>query len=449
MTVDPLRRFTIEFTSYEAREEAFNRRVSHLIPCKYAGPAHFWKAFLQITQAQINIPKRLETAYITANPRDCLAFGTPHQVLSATGMLISREAGAVATKVAATARKYELEHLLTQPIRTLSGGETVKLALAKVYLAGTDVQTDRLAIASPFCWLSHTNTGLLERTVSHYTQCGLPVEILALEGEQSRNPISGEYDRFLDFRVPVFDLHLEGVRIPLGTVINTVTDEPEFAVVEDALLSLSSPCLLVGDNGQGKSLLAKALAKAIDYEGSAQIRLSNQTGRDKVRLLFQDVLTQTMLRSRTAIIKSVRAWDAGQLEIDAIYQRLQADFLKIAAISSPDAFAGEASLIEVKLALAAVRLCGRPKALILDEPDWGLTRRWAIAFVLALIRTADHLGVPVVLISHKPWWRPLAASLIRVVKKAPRSGEMETGSVRFRIKVARHRAAKGENELAP
>jgi ABC-type branched-subunit amino acid transport system ATPase component len=76
--------------------------------------------------------------------------------------------------------------------------------------------------------------------------------------------------------------------------------------------------------------------------------------------------------------------------------------------------AGFRSLLEVKAMLVAVRLCGRPGAIILDEPDWGLTRTAAVALVAAIVKVAHSCGIPILLISHKPWWRPIAKSVIRV-----------------------------------
>jgi hypothetical protein len=89
------------------------------------------------------------------------------------------------------------------------------------------------------------------------------------------------------------------------------------------------------------------------------------------------------------------------------------------------------SLLEIKLILSAVRLCGRPYGLILDEPDWGLTRATALALVAALIRVAHSLEVPIVLISHKPWWQPLARSALRVAKAVDHQA-LDSGQ-RFRI----------------
>lgn len=430
----PLRPVTIDYASYELREEAFNRRVSRLIPCKYAGPTHFWREFLQITQEGVNIPDRLATAYITANPRDCLAFGTARQVLAAAAMLTSRHVGQESGPVAAVAERFGLAALLNQPIRTLSGGETVKLALAKVYLASH--YTERLTIASPFCWLSHANAPLLEATVDQFRRLERPVEILTLTGEESRQPMPREFEPHTDFSHLAFTLQLDGVRIPLGGVIDSVASEPQYARVRAATTQLISPCLVVGDNGQGKSLLAKTLAKAVDHQGWARIRTARKPDGGRVRLLFQDVITQTMLRSRSALMRSERSFRNDAPNAQSIYESIRSAFLRIGGLDCQAFIDSPISLIRVKLALVAVRLCGHPAALILDEPDWGLPRRMAIAFVLAVIQTADHLEIPVLLVSHKPWWRPMAASLLAVTKTNLTATGSPAGKVRFEISVA-------------
>lgn len=71
----------------------------------------------------------------------------------------------------------------------------------------------------------------------------------------------------------------------------------------------------------------------------------------------------------------------------------------------------------VKILLAAVRLCSRPAALILDEPDWGLSRDDAIAFVQAVIAVAHRQKTAVMLISHKSWWSGIGASVLRVARR--------------------------------
>ena len=87
----------------------------------------------------------------------------------------------------------------------------------------------------------------------------------------------------------------------------------------------------------------------------------------------------------------------------------------------------------MKAALLAVRLCGRPAALILDEPDWGLSRPVALAFVFNVIKTAHKRGIPVVLISHKPWWLNAAGSILQVQRSA--GGFQGTDPCAFKIRL--------------
>jgi hypothetical protein len=90
------------------------------------------------------------------------------------------------------------------------------------------------------------------------------------------------------------------------------------------------------------------------------------------------------------------------------------------------------SLLEMKILLTALRLVDHDGVLILDEPDWGLSRPDAVAFVAAVVRAAHDRGVPVILISHKPWWRNLARSIRRVSKQTVSSG---ADGCLFRIRI--------------
>ena len=75
------------------------------------------------------------------------------------------------------------------------------------------------------------------------------------------------------------------------------------------------------------------------------------------------------------------------------------------------------SLLDLKLMLTAARLAHSPAAIIVDEPDWGFSRQTAIAFVATVVSTAHAMGVAVLLISHKPWWRHVAPSTLRIEKE--------------------------------
>ena len=401
------RRFC-RYASYEAREDAFRRIVGGLIPRRYGGPRLFWEDFRQVAAQGFEAAAGHPTAHITANPRDCLAFGSARQVLAAALMTVGGPLS-VSGRIEALAAAFGIQDNLGQPVRTLSGGETVKVALAKA--AALQARVGRLVIASPFSWLSRDNHPYLEALLERYEQGGVPVEILMLEGEDSDQPAPSAALS----PGPVFDLRLAGVRIPLSPTFGVIGSRPPLATMADFAARLASPCLVVGANGQGKSLLAKVLSRAATFEGRAWVDAG--TGPGQARLLFQDVMTQTLLRDRRAIAAAARCPDGGDAR--AVVAALDREFQRGRPPGAPGSGEGKApALSAVKIMLAAVRLCTRPAALILDEPDWGLSRQDAIAFVQAIIAVAHRQGTAVLLISHKSWWRDAGGSVLHVVRRS-------------------------------
>ena len=155
-------------------------------------------------------------------------------------------------------------------------------------------------------------------------------------------------------------------------------------------------------------------------------------------MLFQDVITQTLLRSFDAIAASLPTING--LNPVELYKKLLDEYmLNLAHLNEggtalePNGSHGYRTLLEVKIILVAVRLCGAPRSLILDEPDWGLTRNAAIAFVAAIIKVAHELGIPVILISHKPWWDAVAGSTVHVGRTAKQIDQ--PGAYTFTIKL--------------
>lgn len=418
------------FDTFDAREAAFNQAVGHLLPVRYKGANAFWRDFSRIAQKASDAQPHPCT-FITSNPRDGLAFGSPRQVLAAAQATARGRApiSRLSDEIERIARQFGLEPTLEQPIRTLSGGETVRLALAKAMIASAACA--RLVIASPFCWMAAPHMPLLDRVVEAYGRTGKAVTILAMTDEADQNPMTRRWRDQVDLRPVKFTLTCSGCRIALGTPINAITTQPSLARVEDGRFELHSPCLVVGDNGQGKSLLAKALCGAMVLEGQAEI--GSEKGQGRARLLFQDVITQTLMRSNPEIARGhgLHPSTSGEslfTRIGALYRKFRADGRASADTFAPDALRDE--MPDIKAALIAARLAERPAAIILDEPDWGLTRSCAIALVLAVVQTAHDLGIPAILISHKPWWRPLAASCLVVSRGAP-----ARGPVRFSIQI--------------
>jgi energy-coupling factor transporter ATP-binding protein EcfA2 len=402
-----------EFDTFEAREAAFNAAVGQLIPARYRGPQRFWHEFRQITEVQRG-PLDRPPAFITSNPRDCLAFGTVGQVLAAARW---RSPGPMRwVDLERVIADFRLLQALQQPLRTLSGGETVRLALAKAMLAADN--TSRLVIASPFCWLSRSHLPLLDKVLLGYAQAGKPVEILLMHGEACQDEISQDRLARADLHPQSFRMQLQQLRIDLGTPINTITAQPAHARVEDFDCRLRSPCLLVGDNGQGKSLVAKALCGAMGSAGTARVASRNAEGR--ARLLFQDVVSQTLLRSFHELGR-VGGTQGCCMPVEDLFRAIwsvqQRIGQEVAGLEQmPNLSEGQGSLLAVKTVLIAARLAHQPAALILDEPDWGLSREAAIGLVLATVQQAHQMDVPVMVISHKPWWRPVAGSVVQVSK---------------------------------
>lgn len=432
-----LQQATTYFQTYEDREEAFRQSVYSLIPRKYSGPKLFWNDFGRVSLDELMTFSKRRIAYITSNPRDGLAFGTPWQVLSAAVLCAHGGDGDSGLSIDEITADFDIEENLKQPIRTLSGGETVKLALAKA-AAGAGV-CDRLIIASPFSWLSRRNTDYFDQLLDIYRRSDTPVDLFALEGEDSIETIDPSWwqkthgTTGIDFR-----LQLKDVQIPLGTAINPIHSRESFARIEDIDAALCSPCMIVGDNGQGKSLVAKVLTGAIAYTGGALIDNGSNSG--PVRLLFQDVITQTLLRSFDAIAASLPT-NNGLNPVELYKKLLDVHILNLGHLnegisaSEPKGSHDFRTLLEIKTILVAVRLCGAPRALILDEPDWGLNRNAAVAFVAAIVEVAHELGIPVILISHKPWWNGIAASTVHV-GRTPKQVSRADGYT-FKIKLQR------------
>ena len=426
------------FDSYEEREEVFRQKIGTLIPRKYAGPTLFWDDFSEIWRRDPLKTRKGAVMYVSGNPRDSLAFASTWQVLRAAA-LRAEAAGRgepADTAVTLAVTEYDLEGNLQQPIRTLSGGETVKVALAKCRLMASC--SKRLVMASPFSWLSKNNLKYLEKTTRCYVQRKLPVELLGLAGEDSTAPVDlSLYHGKAELDPLPFEMAFENVEIMLGAAVSAFDTHQAVARVDNIGLTLESPCLVVGENGQGKSLLAKALSRAVSHEGDILIEA---TGGDipSARLIFQDVSVQTLLRPFAALA----ALEPGGARKDAfrLYETIRSQISTLAIkrdLENPMGMTGAEhtprSLLDIKTMLAAARLTRSPGMLILDEPDWGLTRESTVAWVLAVVTIAHGLGIPIMIISHKPWWEPVANSVLRLRKEEVliRDGVVESFRIRL------------------
>ncbi len=404
------------YNNYEEREDAFRELVDFKLARRYGGPALFWKDFGLISRNILASWENEFISYITSNPRDCLAFATARQVLMAAFM--STDKAADEKQILAVVSRFGIADQLSQPIRTLSGGETVKLALAKTYV--TMASCSSVVISSPFTWLSAGNRHLLEGMVRQSQCSGKKVSILALDGEDDLTPATPDDP----FSMPAqggltFSLHMSDVKIPLALSLNPLAATVPHAAIDDTCLELESPCLVAGDNGQGKSLVARALAGSLPLKGKAKAFIKGAMVEGTASLLFQDVLTQTLLRSFGVLAGGGKG--VSRQTILATYTAIRDEYKlavenkrvsRVVPINEPGG--NSHTLLDIKAILVAARLAALPAALILDEPDWGLSRQSGIAFVSAVLSVAHRQGTPVILISHKPWWQPVMRSCISV-----------------------------------
>jgi hypothetical protein len=104
-------------------------------------------------------------------------------------------------------------------------------------------------------------------------------------------------------------------------------------------------------------------------------------------------------------------------------------FSKKGSVRINDWETAQHNLLDIKTVLVASRLASAPSALILDEPDWGLNRSSAIAFVSAVLAAAHRQKTPVLLISHKPWWQSIAKSRVLVSRTKRKKNEDVIGPV--------------------
>lgn len=393
------------FQDYEAREAFFRENVSSLIPASYRGPRLFWHEFSAITAKDVSCQTLRKTACITAFPQDGLAFAAPLQILRAA---VAGQPDAETLEKQAI-ELFRLAPLLNQALRTLSGGEIVRLALAKAWLNAATHQ--ELYVASPYSWLDKHNNGLTDIVARAYLEHNKPVTFLALEGENTGTaPGSGFQPAVMPIHLPpvAFSLTAKNLQLKLSQSL-MLGAAPLWAKANDFTFELASPCLILGENGAGKSLLVKTLAKVNGRRGVLEIKSGDN--RAPCRLLQQNTLYQSLLR----VSEQFAPVSSGPL---------RAEFHELNALLHQAVMAGsvksvtEGSLLDLKLSLSAACLCQNPKLLILDEPEWGLSYTAATAFVYGVCSVAHAHGVPVALVSHKNWWLELARSRLLVTKEA-------------------------------
>lgn len=403
------------FDTYEAREAYFRKHVSGLIPVSHLGTRRFWQDFNAISAKDVTAALQRNIACITGFPQDGLAFATPRQVVRAAGM--GQPDAAVLENRALS--MFRLEALQDQALRTLSGGETVRLALAKAWLNARTHKS--LTIASPYSWLDRHNEGLTSHTAATYLEQGKPVTYLALKDEDTDFAATRPDLYPTALSPPVFHIASQNLRLRLNQSFS-FGSQPLWAQVQDYDLELASPCLITGENGAGKSLWTKALAKITGYKGDVSVQ--SEANRGPCRVLLQNTLSQSLFRIKQQFAPAPVGGVLTEFETlrQTLHNRLEEWQAKI--INSQ-------SILGIKIALCAARLCNDPKLVILDEPEWGLSFTDSMAYVTAVCELAHSRKIPVMLVSHKNWWKNLMQSCININKQL--SSDKPTHGIAFEI----------------
>jgi len=399
------------FGYFEEREEAFRAEIMNLIPRKYAGTKNFWIDMKTIQKDELVILEDNCLSYIAANPQDALAFNTPSQVIRAVLLRGYNKSNVYEKEYRTVLEKYELTNNENQPLYTLSGGEKVKLAIAKCFIMSN--YSKRLIISSPFSWLAHENMHMLNTLIKVYANEGKEVKILALNGENDDSIVPNNASN------SQLNLHIQFENVVLQLKSNIEDDDNQGkAIIKNADLNLKSPCLFKGNNGYGKSLVSFVLSKSIKYDGNVTIICDGFIGFG--RMIFQDVLAQTLLRSFSQLSKT--SLDPEKVmkiynEILHCYKTIIYDTCKnMDFIGFKDLY-GQKTLLELKIVMVACRLSSSPSVIILDEPEWGLTKASSVALIKAIIKVAHSQEVAIIIISHKKWWDKIVNSSVSFQKK--------------------------------
>jgi len=411
-------KFMHYFPNYESKELEFRKLLLGLIPRRHQGPRCFWQDIQISRTIELATKQEFPLAYITSNPKDCLSFGTPSQVIRAAILTEKKFNGEPHVSYDEIVKIFNLGNIVYQPIRSLSGGEAVILALAKNYILANC--SERLTISSPFSWLSSENMKLLNILLKQYENRGKEVAILAMEGEDSSKQTIAEIDNMLKDEKHTFKINFNNVMTKLRLSLELGESLFRKVYFNNFTKTLASPCFLYGENGSGKSLASYILSRAIAYNGDAQIVNEGIIGH--ARLVFQDIIVQTLFRNSNDIAESNAKIDS-KLSYD-VYAEIFKEFSnffkslqKEVPLIGYDTEEYPASLLQIKGMLVAARIATKPNALIVDEPDWGLSRDVAVALVVSIAKISHKHQIPVIIISHKPWWSGLAKSTVTITKE--------------------------------
>ncbi len=362
------------------------------------------------------------------NPATQLFNATVEEEIAFAPRNLGLPAAEVAARVAFALDATGIPHLRGRAIRTLSGGEQQRVAIASVLALRPQVlildePTSNLdwrgteQVMSTLAQL-HREQGLTILVIEHRLHAVAPLADRVLLMQDGRLVADGRPEDVFEGSSPhrggeVFPLSLreesQGVRPPqslkhlstqpLVTIQGLEAGYGHRTVLQDLDLTLylGEFVALVGDNGTGKSTLAKVLAgllrprrgKIIWDEKLRRLPLGRRVG-----FLFQNPLDQLVCETVEEEI-AFGPRNLGLTVKEQVEMTLAAtDLMALRHRRSAALSAGE----QQRTALAAV-LSTAPHLLILDEPTMG--QDWAhLSLMMESLIRLNHNGQTILLITH-------------------------------------------------
>ncbi len=368
----------------------------------------------------------ISVSYILPNPAQGMSFPTALDVLS-TVLIMYTDAHNVEKEVAALLIAFGLDaDRASQPISSLSGGELLLLNYAKAKAMLPTV--DGIVACSPVHWLNKVRYKYWYSLVNDYRNNDKSIKVALLEGElfpnqeDSRSVVCGQQ---LDATGLRWELVVNNPKV-VFPAITFPSHHPESSIqfsCKVTPLDLTSPTLITGDNGIGKSILAKLMAGIlVPFEGD--ICSLSMNGKGNARLIFQDSIHQLFGKSIDSHIDWAFRFDSDKAktarsiysDIEKSLRRLLSEsyFRYLSALGEADQ---RSTLLQAKICLVAERIASSPPLLVIDEPSWGLSKSVSQCLLREVCQQAHRHGVAVAIISHHPsCWEGLIHSHVELTK---------------------------------
>jgi energy-coupling factor transporter ATP-binding protein EcfA2 len=366
-------------------------------------------------------------SYILPNPAQGLSFPTGADVLS-TILMMSMDVSNIDDEVISLLLEFGLEPAKgNQPIVSLSGGELLLLNYAKAKAMLPTVHG--LVACSPVHWLNESRYKFWDSLVTNYSANSKHIDVALLSGEPFPHIMDKE-DISIEQQIDRKSLEW---RLLTTTNITVLFQEIQFPsynpesrlhfCTESTSLSLQSPTLITGDNGIGKSILAKLMAGIIKPI-VGEISSLSQNGKGNARLIFQDSIDQIFGMSVDHHIDWVFRFDSARGKVaKSIYSDMEKSLREslhkyyFSGLSALGTANTRDTLLQAKLCLVAERIASLPPLIVLDEPGWGLSKTVSQYFLGEVCKHAHSNGVAIAIISHQPtWWKGFIQSHIELIE---------------------------------